>query len=311
MCLVCGSGRLSGNRRHDASVARGEALDQVERPPLDWDAMPFLTGAVGARLGLAPVPIARWLPNTISEPERVRKLSLLQDPRRGAYLRVRACHRNAVETAEQVAAAMAEQTGVVLFEDARFEEARLEEASSPLVALALSVPEDVCLMQRDTPGGDYRLVSACVCSPSYWSLPEKLGATLMELHQAVPDRTQTLADRMHAVFAALPKERVFERRNWSIHGSGALWQPQPAPDPEPDGPLWLRSERQCLRRIDRDSVLFTIGVELAPLAHIAAHDRARSALQSVLQSLRGKTLKAFGGAAKRDRTFEFLDSETA
>lgn len=262
--------------------------------------MPFLTGAAGARLGLKPVALARWLPNRISALERARKLSLVNAPLQTAYLRARESDRGSVETAEQDAAELAEQAGVACFDSAR----------SPLVALALSVPEDLCVMQRPARHRNYRLVSACVCSPSYWSLPDKMGATLAQLHQALPDRSEALEVRMRTVFAALPEARVFERRNWSVHGSGALWQPQRAPDPEPAWPLWLRSERQCLRRLNRDSVLFTIGVELAPLADIRMHDTARRALRATLVSLTGKTLEAFGGAAKRDRTLAFLDSET-
>ena len=62
------------------------------------------------------------------------------------------------------------------------------------------------------------------------------------------------------------------RRNWSIHDDPAYFLPDPTPprrvDP-PDG-LWLRSERQTLRRLTTpDAVVFTIRTQQVPLAVLA------------------------------------------
>jgi hypothetical protein len=57
------------------------------------------------------------------------------------------------------------------------------------------------------------------------------------------------------------------RRNWSIHDDPTYFLPQPGPG---TGDLYLRSERQVLRRLDTpDTVLFTIRTQQVPLAVVA------------------------------------------
>ena len=63
------------------------------------------------------------------------------------------------------------------------------------------------------------------------------------------------------------------RRNWSIHDDPSYFLPDPTPPSagrrRPTG-LWLRSERQTLRRLTTaEVVLFTIRTQQVPLAVLA------------------------------------------
>ncbi len=167
----------------------------------------------------------------------------------------------------------------------------------------LLVPDDLCLMERD--GESYRLTAACVCSPSYWRLTEKIGRTLDGIHGPVPTLNDKLGVTMLQFFDRLPDGAVFERRNWLIHTSAELYHPQSDPWPtvaatDATG-LVVRSERQTLRRLDPTTVVFTIRVSCHPLAEIVSYrDAARdllTALESKDEAERSATGYRFFGPA--------------
>ncbi len=139
---------------------------------------------------------------------------------------------------------------------------------APIVVASLQVPDDLCLMQRFN--DVYRLTAACVCSPSYWRLAEKIGRTLDGIHDPVPTLNDKLSVKMAQFFTRLPEAAIFERRNWLMHTNPALYQPVSEAWDEVTSDsvrqLVVRSERQTLRRLDSDSVMFTIRVTCHPLA---------------------------------------------
>ncbi|HLK46346.1 MAG TPA: heme-dependent oxidative N-demethylase subunit alpha family protein, partial [Acidimicrobiales bacterium] len=61
----------------------------------------------------------------------------------------------------------------------------------PLEAASLVVQEDLCVLTAQA--GEWRLVAACVCFPSRWSLASKLGCTLLGIHEPVPGFADELA----------------------------------------------------------------------------------------------------------------------
>jgi hypothetical protein len=140
----------------------------------------------------------------------------------------------------------------------------------PLDAAARLVQEDLCLMVlRD---GAPHLDAASLCFPSYWRLADKLGRPMADVHGPVAHYGDELAAKVDTFLLRLRPERPVWRRNWSIHDDPAYFLPDPTPpravDP-PDG-LWLRSERQTLRRLtSADVVLFTIRTQQVPLAVLA------------------------------------------
>ncbi len=188
---------------------------------------------------------------------------------------------------------------------------RMLVSRSPLVALSLCVAEDLCLMRRHE--GEYRLVAACVCQPSYWSLTAKIGLPLNEIHRPVTDLDTAMAARMDRFFSNMPADSVFARRNWSIHSEAGAFQPQPLPEygDRPGSSLFLRSERQSLRRLRDDLVVFAIRVDLEPLQHLREYPQALADLQLAVAQLSPTALCDFGGVVKQQAVLEQLKSLTA
>lgn len=140
----------------------------------------------------------------------------------------------------------------------------------PLDAAGRLVQEDLCLMVlRD--GGPH-LDAASLCFPSYWRLADKLGRPMADVHGPVAHYGEELAAKVDTFLQRLRPERPVRRRNWSIHDDPSYFLPDPTPPREvtpPEG-LFLRSERQTLRRlVSADVVLFTIRTQQVPLGVLA------------------------------------------
>lgn len=147
---------------------------------------------------------------------------------------------------------------------------------APLIAAARLVQEDLVLMRRGEDG--YRLAAAVLCFPSFWSLQERFGATLDQLHAPVPGYAERLSLRMNRIFDHLQVDLPVWRVNWSIAPDGTLHQPVSRARPR----RWLEDgldafvpvERQTLRRLPLSSdILFTIKLAADPVAALAGHPR--------------------------------------
>ena len=145
----------------------------------------------------------------------------------------------------------------------------------PLEAAGRLVQEDLCLMdQRDEVP---HLVAASLCFPSHWRLADKIGHSAAAIHGPVPHYDQELRAKVDRFLERIPEGRVVLRRNWGIHDHDTLFVPQHPPSQpgvtaENAGErLWLRSERQTLRRLPvTGAVLFTIRVQVVPLGAVAS-----------------------------------------
>jgi len=140
----------------------------------------------------------------------------------------------------------------------------------PLDAAGRLVQEDLCLLvERD---GAPHLDAGSLCFPSYWRLRDKLGRPLAAVHEPVAHYAEELAERVDRFLARLRPDRPVWRRNWSIHDDPSYWLPDPTPLRAVDPPsgLWLRTERQTLRRLSTPgTILFTIRTQQVPLAVLA------------------------------------------
>jgi dimethylamine monooxygenase subunit A len=141
----------------------------------------------------------------------------------------------------------------------------------PIDAASRVTQEDLCVLARDDEA--WRLVAACVCFPSRWSLREKLGESLAEIHGPVPGFDRTLADPAATFFDRLAVTRAVWRRNWTLLDTPELHLPSPAArhrDDPHDGELgtrlWFRVERQTLRKLPgTGAIVFTIGTSVRSL----------------------------------------------
>ncbi|RUX88995.1 DUF3445 domain-containing protein, partial [Mesorhizobium sp. M7D.F.Ca.US.004.01.2.1] len=197
-------------------------------------------------------------------------------------------------------------------------------ADAPLAKASQLIQEDLILMRRSDSG--WRLVAGSLCFPSSWSLLEKFGKPLQDIHAPVPGfgpgtRPAELINRM---FDGLQGQAV-ERYNWSIQTDNALYHPlsdlqridratnRPSrfPDGDIDAHAFIRVERQTLRKLPvaRD-ILFTIRIHLDPLAVLARHpDRATLAVSfaAQLEALDLAQLDYKGLTADRDRLMSVLN----
>ena len=154
-------------------------------------------------------------------------------------------------------------------------------AGAPLELAGRLVQEDLCLMQRGEAG--YRLVAAVLCFPAHWRLADKLGRPLQAIHDPVPGFGERLAAPVDRFFASIQVERPVWRVNWSLVDTPTLFlppehrgRPRPIAAARAGEELWLRVERQTLRRLPRTGdVVFGIHTCVEPLA--AAIDSAQAA----------------------------------
>lgn len=147
-----------------------------------------------------------------------------------------------------------------------------ERGTHPLEAAGLSVQEDLCLMERR--GASWVLTAGSVCFPTRWDLPSKLGCSLAEIHAPVPGYPTALAARVDRFFDRMTPGALAHRLNWSLVGESSrrLDSHRQAPVVMPTNPaddLFLRVERQTLRRLDRqDAIVFGIRIHVWPLGEV-------------------------------------------
>ncbi len=196
-------------------------------------------------------------------------------------------------------------------------------AGPPLVAAARLVQEDLVLMRRSEAG--WRLAAAVLCFPSSWTLTEKFGRPLDDIHAPVPGfgAGTRVAGLIARIFDNLAVERPVERTNWSLQEDAELHRPRsekvriPGAAQERDRFLrtdpaaaFMRVERQTLRRLPvSGDILFTIRIHMDPLAKLAAHpERAKIAASFAdqLAALSADQLAYKGLAGPRDAIVEAL-----
>lgn len=181
----------------------------------------------------------------------------------------------------------------------------------PLEAAARRTQEDLVLMVPHADG--YHLDAAVLCFPSHWRLADKLGGSAVEIHGPVPRYRHELAEKVDRFFDRLRPGVIVARRNWSVHDDPALFSPDPPVDPRPalvdevGGRLWLRSERQTLRRLPETGViLFTIRVQQAPFAQLAERPPVARALRQRITAQPADLTAMNGLAAHRDAVLAWL-----
>lgn len=169
----------------------------------------------------------------------------------------------------------------------------LDFAAQPLDLAGRLVQEDLCLLLPDSEG--YRLAAASVCFPSRWSLAEKIGQPLGQIHAPVPGYDRQLRHPVDQLFAKLKPDYPGYRFNWGIVDSPQLFLPPAVSSSEESPPitaenaghrLWVRVERQTLRRFSiHNSVLFTIRTYVYPIHTLVTDRSTTSSLLAAIQQI--------------------------
>jgi hypothetical protein len=243
--------------REDDRLSDTSWLDELRLEP----GPPFQT------MGTHALDVRNWLLADSARDEQVaRKRRLIAEVPELVIATSDASHEAAQEVRELVVAAIgADATGAP------------PGARAALVDAALMVQEDLVVVQRV--GDAWTVTAGVVCFPTHWTIEEKVGRPLAEVHEGVAHYDRELRDRVDRFHDRLTVDRPVWRRNWFVSPTDELHLPVFPPGLvipdmiEPDGtPMWIRSERQTLRRLPRtDAILFTIRVQLAPLG--ALRDR--------------------------------------
>ncbi|OOG72538.1 NADH dehydrogenase [Sinorhizobium sp. A49] len=188
-----------------------------------------------------------------------------------------------------------------------------------LVIAGSLIQDDLAIMQRSDRG--WRLGAAYIAFPSSWSLAEKFGRTMDEIHAPVPgfgDGTRN-AELIARMFDNLPPGRFVERFNWAVNVDGSLHLPKSKSESLSatateltEESAFIRIERQTLRKLpETGAIVFTIRIYSDPLSLLRQREDAATLALAFVEQLRALDLPqaAYKGlVSKRDALISALIS---
>ena len=267
--------------------------------------LPFALGTDRHRIGTRKAPPAQWLQLSGADvPGQLQEKSRVFDEHRPVVLAALpgsepACQELLDVVLDQVAAAA---PGL---------QTALRTDVHPLEAVGRLVPEDFCLHLPSEPG-PLLLVAGCVCFPNRWQLPDKIGRSVVDVHDPVPGYRRQIGAPVDRLMERLRGDDLLVRSNWGLHDGDALFDPAGRPPASASGDLstrfWLRMERQTLRRLPRSgAVVFTIRTQHAPLAIFRDDPEAASLLATAMEQLpRPMVDYKLGGPRVQDAAVRWL-----
>lgn len=188
-----------------------------------------------------------------------------------------------------------------------------------LVVAGSLIQDDLAIMQRSDRG--WRLGAAFIAFPSSWSLAEKFGRTMDEIHAPVPgfEHGTRNAELIARMFDNLPPGRFVERFNWAVNVDGSLHLPKSKSEGVSAAAIdlteesaFIRIERQTLRKLpETGAIVFTIRIYSDPLALLRQRADAAVLALSFIEQLRALDLQqaAYKGlVSKRDALISALVS---
>lgn len=184
-----------------------------------------------------------------------------------------------------------------------------------LLTASQLIADDLVIMRKSSNG--WRLVAASLSFPSSWSLAEKAGLPLTEIHQPVPGfgAGTRNAEIISRLFDNLEPDQSVIRQNWSLYPEGDLYHPDHntrdhGEDEEFIANPFIRTERQTLRKMpESGDILFTIGIEVKRLSdwpQTADYRLALSGLAVHLEEMNEDQTRYKGLTATRKRLAKTL-----
>ncbi|MGN7770062.1 heme-dependent oxidative N-demethylase family protein [Phyllobacterium sp. 22552] len=171
----------------------------------------------------------------------------------------------------------------------------LGSAQTPFLLRAANlVQEDLVLMRKDEKRG-WHLAAASLSFPSSWTLLEKFGRSMDDIHAPVPDFNAGTrnADLITRMFDNLRPDRSVYRMNWSLQPGDEMYHPLAS---HQKGALYtdddlathchIRVERQTLRKLPMSGdILFTIRIYLDPVNALKKHPQCRAVAEAFCRQL--------------------------
>jgi len=231
------------------------------------------------RLGTFPVEITNWLPRDAETDLTIALKKKLLASRRDEVVGFKV---GGEAVAEEAALLVSQWAGVELSST----------GINALVEASSLVADDLAVLQpvKSADGNEKLLLTAAVvCCPSRWTLAEKIGHDMLTVHAPVAKYAEHVGAAVDNYFQRITVEKPVWRSNWIIQDHPALFQPVIPPGPLLENPqdLWIRMERQTLRRLpETGGILFTIRGYQQPLPEYLSRNKdIASNLRTLLERL--------------------------
>ena len=218
------------------------------------------------RLGTFPVEITNWLPRDAETDLTIALKKKLLASRRDEVVGFKV---GGEAVAEEAALLVSQWAGVELSST----------GINALVEASSLVADDLAVLQpvKSADGNEKLLLTAAVvCCPSRWTLAEKIGHDMLTVHAPVAKYAEHVGAAVDNYFQRITVEKPVWRSNWIIQDHPALFQPVIPPGPLLENPqdLWIRMERQTLRRLpETGGILFTIRGYQQPLPEYLSRNK--------------------------------------
>lgn len=268
----------------------------------DWlRELPLPVGSPDLQMGLRATSLDRWLPVDSLTPGELRHRGELLDTHAGLVM---------VDAGWE--AAVDELLGMM---ERHLGRGVGTAGSRGLDAAARAVPDDILLMANV--GDGWRLVGGALVFPNQWTLAEKMGGTLGEIHAPVDGYAEILADRVDRFFDRFTPDRLVWRRNWFFHDTDEFFQPERMTsrrfaDADRAAELFVRSEWQTLRRLPETGVIvFTVKTQIAPIGELAARADVAAAMVRFLEAASERSLANKDALGREQAIVAYLDRSLA
>lgn len=282
----------------DQSPTRG--LVGFEPMPFYDDMIPVHPeGEFRHRVGTKPLDVAHWLPHDRETAPTIAMKRALLATRRDDVV---ALYPGGEAAAQEAARLVGDYAGVQIGAS----------GLDALVEAALLVADDLTVLTPSADGG-LTFVAGVVCSPSRWRIASKMGQDMLAVHRPVARYAEHLGPPVDTLLRRLSVERPLWRSNWTLEDHPALFQPESPPAPLVDDParLWVRMERETLRRLpDTGGVLFTIRGFQQPLTDYVRGGPDRAAtMHALISRLPDDVARYKSIAPYREQVLDWLASQ--
>jgi len=183
--------------------------------------------------------------------------------------------------------------------------------------LSLAFAEDFAILN----GADGTIPWLAVTLPSHWAPEHKVGRPFTDVHAPVADNRLITGAAAHLARLVTGPER-WERFVWTIakhprlHAHPQRVDPSPWPETLEGDALaalaWWRTEHQTFIPLEREQqAVFTIHVEVQPLAHAMADPSRAARVHDALASMSAAVLDYRGLTTVRERLLRWLAGRAA
>ncbi|KAG6819909.1 hypothetical protein H0H93_007443 [Arthromyces matolae] len=167
------------------------------------------------------------------------------------------------------------------------------------------VPEDFLVMEKNQETDKYELRAGIACSAIGWTISDKIGKPLKDIHGPVPDYKERMEFSMDRFFSKMACDKPIQRGSWSLEIGELLFMP---PDDENHlqqrlsqsanlevEDIFLRVDWQLLRRLPvSQAIVFNYKALFTPLEGLRNEPYVPKLMARVLREGKEEILKYKG-----------------